>query len=305
MALTLISSKIPLCAFPPLRLEYVPMQIIETVEDFRSAERACARPLGLVPTMGYLHEGHLSLVRRARADNATAAASIFVNPTQFGENEDLSTYPRDMDGDLEKLEREGVDLVFAPSAGEMYPSGFDTSIDVGAATRRLEGEFRPGHFAGVATVVCKLLTITRPDNVYFGQKDAQQCVVIRRLNDDLNLGANVVVLPTVRDHDGLALSSRNAYLTADERQPALSLIRALRLAESLYDVGVRDAETIRQQMRQVLATEPRASVEYVSIADSQTLDELFHIDRPALVSLAVRVGAVRLIDNLILGSGET
>lgn len=281
------------------------MQIIETVEDFRSAERACARPLGLVPTMGYLHEGHLSLVRRARADNATAAASIFVNPTQFGENEDLSTYPRDMDGDLEKLEREGVDLVFAPSAGEMYPSGFDTSIDVGGVTRRLEGEFRPGHFAGVATVVCKLLTITRPDNVYFGQKDAQQCVVIRRLNDDLNLGANVVVLPTVRDADGLALSSRNAYLTADERQPALSLIRALRLAESLYDVGVRDAETIRQQMRQALATEPRASVEYVSIADSQTLDELFHIDRPALVSLAVRVGAVRLIDNLILGSEET
>ena len=280
------------------------MQIIETVEDFRSAERACARPLGLVPTMGYLHEGHLSLVRQARADNATAAASIFVNPTQFGENEDLSTYPRDMEGDLEKLEREGVDLVFAPSAGEMYPSGFDTSIDVGAVTRRLEGEFRPGHFAGVATVVCKLLTITRPDNVYFGQKDAQQCVVIRRLNDDLNLGANVVVLPTVRDADGLALSSRNAYLTADERQPALSLIRALRLAGSLYDVGVRDAETIRQQMRQALATEPRASVEYVSIADSQTLDELFHIDRPALVSLAVRVGAVRLIDNLILGSEE-
>ena len=288
-----------------MRLEYAPMQIIETVEDFRSAERACARPLGLVPTMGYLHEGHLSLVRRARADNATAAASIFVNPTQFGESEDLSTYPRDMEGDLEKLEREGVDLVFAPSAGEMYPSGFDTSIDVGAATRRLEGEFRPGHFAGVATVVCKLLTITRPDNVYFGQKDAQQCVVIRRLNDDLNLGANVVVLPTVRDADGLALSSRNAYLTADERQPARLLIRALRLAESLYDVGVRDAETIRQQMRQALATEPRASVEYVSIADSQTLDELFHIDRPALVSLAVRVGAVRLIDNLILGSEET
>ena len=281
------------------------MQIIETVEAFRSVERACARPLGLVPTMGYLHEGHLSLVRRARADNATAAASIFVNPTQFGENEDLSTYPRDMEGDLEKLEREGVDLVFAPSAGEMYPSGFDTSIDVGAATRRLEGEFRPGHFAGVATVVCKLLTITRPDNVYFGQKDAQQSLVISRLNDDLNLGANVVVMPTVRDADGLALSSRNAYLTADERQPALSLIRVLRLAESLYDVGVRDAETIRQQMRQALATEPRASVEYVSIADSQTLDELFHIDRPALVSLAVRVGAVRLIDNLILGSEET
>ena len=277
------------------------MQIIETVEDFRSAERACPRPLGLVPTMGYLHEGHLSLVRRARADNATAAASIFVNPTQFGENEDLSTYPRDMDGDLEKLEREGVDLVFAPAAGEMYPSGFDTSIDVGAIARRLEGEHRPGHFAGVATVVCKLLTITRPDNVYFGQKDAQQRLVIERLNDDLNLGANVVALPTVRDADGLALSSRNAYLTDDERQPALSLIRALRLAESLYDVGVRDAETIRHQMRQALATEPRASVEYVSIADARTLTELMYIERPALVSLAVRVGAVRLIDNVVLG----
>ena len=277
------------------------MQIIETVADFRAAERACPRPLGLVPTMGYLHEGHLSLVRRARTDNATAAASIFVNPTQFGENEDLSTYPRDMDGDLEKLEREGVDLVFAPAAAEMYPRGFDTSIDVGAIARRLEGEHRPGHFAGVATVVCKLLTITRPDNVYFGQKDAQQRLVIERLNDDLNLGANVVALPTVRDADGLALSSRNAYLTDDERQPALSLIRALRLAESLYDVGVRDAETIRHQMRQALATEPRASVEYVSIADARTLTELMYIERPALVSLAVRVGAVRLIDNVVLG----
>ena len=188
-----------------------------------------------------------------------------------------------------------------PPPSEMYPRGFDTSIDVGAIARRLEGEHRPGHFAGVATVVCKLLTITRPDNVYFGQKDAQQRLVIERLNDDLNLGANVVALPTVRDADGLALSSRNAYLTDDERQPALSLIRALRLAESLYEVGVRDAETIRHQMRQALATEPRASVEYVSIADARTLTELMYIDRPALVSLAVRVGAVRLIDNVVLG----
>ena len=276
------------------------MKVIETAADFRAAERACVRPLGLVPTMGYLHEGHLSLVRRARADNATAAASIFVNPTQFGEGEDLAAYPRDMEGDLEKLEREGVDLVFAPSADEMYPRGFDTSIDVGAIARRLEGEHRPGHFNGVATVVCKLLTIVRPDNVYFGQKDAQQCLVIKRLNADLNLAANVVVLPTVRDADGLALSSRNAYLTDAERQPALSLIRSLRLAESLYAVGVRDAEIIRHQMRQALATEPRTSVEYVSIADAQTLDELIVIDRPALVSLAVRIGAVRLIDNLTL-----
>ena len=276
------------------------MQVIETVADFRAAQRSCPRPLGLVPTMGYLHEGHLSLVRRARADNATAAASIFVNPTQFGENEDLSTYPRDMDGDLEKLRREGVDLVFAPPASEVYPPGFDTTIDVGDIARRLEGEHRPGHFTGVATVVCKLLTIVRPDNVYFGQKDAQQCLVIQRLNADLNLGANVIVMPTVRDPDGLALSSRNAYLTPEDRQSALSLSRALRLAEILHSEGVRDAATIRAQMQLVLNTQPTASIDYISIADAQTLQELTTIDRPALVSLAVHIGKVRLIDNVVL-----
>ena len=279
------------------------MQVIETVADFRAIERTYPRPLGLVPTMGFLHEGHLSLVRRARADNATAAASIFVNPTQFGENEDLSTYPRDMEGDLEKLRREGVDLVFAPSASEVYPPGFDTSIDVGDVARRLEGEHRPGHFTGVATVVCKLLTVVRPDNVYFGQKDAQQCLVIKRLNDDLNLGANVVVMPTVRDPDGLALSSRNAYLTPEDRQSALSLSRALRFAETMCEEGVRNAATIRSQMMMVLNTQPSASIDYVSIADAETLEEMTTIDRPALVSLAVRVGAVRLIDNVVLRPG--
>ena len=276
------------------------MQVIETVADFRAVERSCPRPLGLVPTMGYLHEGHLSLVRRARADNATAAASIFVNPTQFAESEDLSTYPRDMEGDLEKLRREDVDLVFAPSASEVYPPGFDTAIDVGAIASRLEGEHRPGHFTGVATVVCKLLTITRPDNVYFGQKDAQQCLVIKRLNADLNLGANVVVMPTVRDPDGLALSSRNAYLTPEDRQAALSLSRALRFAETMCGEGIRDAATLRTQMTMVLNTEPSASIDYISIADAETLEELATIDRPALVSLAVRIGAVRLIDNVTL-----
>ena len=276
------------------------MQVIETVADFRAAQRSRPRPLGLVPTMGYLHEGHLSLVRRARADNATAAASIFVNPTQFGENEDLSTYPRDMDGDLEKLRREGVDLVFAPPASEVYPPGFDTTIDVGDIARRLEGEHRPGHFTGVATVVCKLLTIVRPDNVYFGQKDAQQCLVIQRLNADLNLGANVIVMPTVRDPDGLALSSRNAYLTPEDRQSALSLSRSLRLAETLHSEGVRDAATIRAQMQLVLNTQPTATIDYISIADAHTLHELTTIDRPALVSLAVHIGKVRLIDNVVL-----
>ena len=278
------------------------MKVIQTVADFRAAQGEYPRPLGLVPTMGYLHEGHLSLVRRCREDNATAVASIFVNPTQFGPSEDLSTYPRDMEGDLAKLKAEGVDLVFAPEASEVYPDGFETTIDVGSIAQRLEGEHRPGHFRGVATVVCKLLTIIRPDNVYFGQKDAQQCLVIRRLNADLDLGAEVVVMPTVRDPDGLALSSRNAYLSQEDRKAALSLSRALTLAESQYDDGVRDANTMRREMLALLQAEPSASVEYVSVADAETLVELDSIDRPALVSMAVRIGRVRLIDNTTLST---
>ena len=278
------------------------MKIIQTVADFRAAQSERPRPLGLVPTMGYLHEGHLSLVRRCREDNATAVASIFVNPTQFGPSEDLSTYPRDMEGDLAKLEAEGVDLVFAPDASVMYPRGFDTTVDVGGIAHRLEGEHRPGHFQGVATVVCKLLTIVRPDNVYFGQKDAQQCLVIKRLNSDLDLGAEVVVMPTVRDPDGLALSSRNAYLSSEDRQSALSLHRALTLAESRYEDGVRDARAMRREMLDLLESEPSSSVEYVSVADAETLVELDSIDRPALVSMAVRIGRVRLIDNITLST---
>ena len=277
------------------------MKVIQTIADFRAAQRAYPRPLGLVPTMGYLHEGHLSLVRRCRADNSTAVASIFVNPTQFGPSEDLSTYPRDMEGDLAKLRAEGVDLVFAPQTSEIYPDGFDTTIDVGSIARRLGGEHRPGHFQGVATVVCKLLTIVRPDNVYFGQKDAQQCLVIKRLNADLDLGAEVIVMPTVRDPDGLALSSRNAYLSPKDREAALSLYRALNLAEAMYADGVRDSSAMRRKMMALLEAEPAASVEYVSIADAETLAELDSMDCPALASLAVRIGKVRLIDNVILG----
>lgn len=276
------------------------MQVIKTVSEFRVAERRVPRPMGLVPTMGYLHEGHLSLVRRARADNATVSASIFVNPTQFGPNEDLAAYPRDMDGDLAKLEAEGVDLVFAPTLHEVYPPGFDTHVDVGKLAIKLEGASRPDHFRGVATVVCKLLTIVRPDNVYFGQKDAQQCMVIKRLNADLNLGAEVVVMPTVRDSDGLALSSRNAKLSDGDRDAALTLSRSLKLAREMYESENRDAEEIRVQMRKLIESEPRTSVDYISIADAETLDELDTVDRSALVSLAVRVGDVRLIDNIVL-----
>ena len=250
--------------------------------------------------MGALHEGHLSLVRRARSDNATVVASIFVNPAQFGANEDLSTYPRDMDGDLAKLESEGVDLFFAPPLEEVYPDGFATYVDVGPIAERLEGASRPGHFRGVATVVCKLLSIVRPDRAYFGQKDAQQSLVVQRLNADLNLGAEIVVLPIVREPDGLALSSRNEYLGAGDRTAALVLYRSLCLAGELRRSGVTNADEIRGQMRALIEAEPRAAVDYVSVADADTLDELDVVDRSALVSLAVRIGSVRLIDNLKL-----
>ena len=276
------------------------MQLIETVSEFRVAERSAARPLGLVPTMGYLHDGHMALARRARADNATVSASIFVNPTQFAPNEDLAAYPRDMDGDLAKLEEAGVDLVFAPAPQEVYPAGFDTRVDVGEIAAKLEGASRPDHFRGVATVVCKLLTIVRPDKVYFGQKDAQQCLVIKRLNADLNLGAEVVVIPTIRDSDGLALSSRNAYLRDGDRESALTLSRSLNLAREMHQSEIHNAKKISAQMRNLIESEPRTSVDYISISDAETLDELDIIDRPALVSLAVRIGDVRLIDNTLL-----
>ena len=276
------------------------MQLIETVSEFRVAERSAARPLGLVPTMGYLHDGHMSLARRARADNATVSASIFVNPTQFAPNEDLAAYPRDMDGDLAKLEEAGVDLVFAPAPQEVYPAGFDTRVDVGEIAAKLEGASRPDHFRGVATVVCKLLTIVRPDKVYFGQKDAQQCLVIKRLNADLNLGAEVVVIPTIRDSDGLALSSRNTYLRDGDRESALTLSRSLNLAREMHQSEILNAKKISAQMRNLIESEPRTSVDYISISDAETLDELDIIDRPALVSLAVRIGDVRLIDNTLL-----
>ena len=273
------------------------MKTIRKIDAFRAEHARLAGPLGLVPTMGALHEGHMSLVRRAREENATAAVSIFVNPAQFGPGEDFEAYPRDMHADLARLEEAGVDVVFAPSAEEMYPEGFDTYVDVGRIAERLEGEARPGHFRGVATVVCKLLSIVRPDRAYLGSKDAQQGLVIQRLNADLNLGAEIVMCPTVREPDGLALSSRNAYLDADARRAATVLYRALSLARSL---GGGPAEAIRAAMLDVLEAEPLASVDYVSVADAATLEELETVDRPALVSLAARIGPTRLIDNIVI-----
>ena len=260
------------------------------------------RPLGLVPTMGYLHEGHLALVRRARNENATLAVSIFVNPTQFGLQEDVDSYPRDLDRDLRLLRKAGVDLVFVPSLAEMYPEGFDTWVEVGKLAQPLEGAHRPGHFRGVATVVTKLLNIVRPDRAYFGQKDGQQAAVIKRLALDLDMGVEIVVVPTVREEDGLALSSRNAYLSPPERAAAPVIYRALSRAESLWRSGEKDAALLRDEVLRILSSEPLVSgVDYVSVADAETLEELERVDRRAIVSVAVHIGKARLIDNIVIG----
>ena len=268
--------------------------------------RESRRPLGLVPTMGALHAGHIALVRRARQDSATLAVSIFVNPAQFGPQEDLALYPRDLERDLALLEVEGVDLVFTPGPEEIYPPGFDTWVDPGKLAARLEGAVRPGHFRGVATVVTKLLNIVGPDRAYFGQKDGQQTAVICRLVQDLNLSASIVVVPTVRDADGLALSSRNEYLTAEQRKAAPVIYRSLARIEDLWRGGLNDAKSLRRAARKLLEEEPLVdAVDYVSVADAETLEELDHIQVRAMASVAVRMGRTRLIDNIILEPPET
>ncbi len=276
------------------------MKIVETVAEMREAAASAARPLGLVPTMGAVHAGHAALMGRARSENETVVTSLFVNPKQFGPSEDFDGYPRDFARDLARFEAYGTNIAFMPPVEEVYRPGFSTSVDVGAIADRLEGTSRPGHFSGVATVVCKLLATVRPDRAYFGRKDAQQCLVVRRLNADLDLGAEIVVVPTVRDPDGLALSSRNVYLSGDERSSALVLHRSLRLARSLWEQGVRDAGEIRTRMRSLIDGEPGVRADYVSVADPATLDEVDLVEPPALVSIAAHVGRTRLIDNLVL-----
>jgi len=275
------------------------MRVIETVSEMREARAALGGSVGLVPTMGALHEGHLSLVRRARADNDHLVASVFVNPTQFGPREDLEEYPRDLEGDLRLLEAEGVDIVFAPTADEMYPPGFDEWVEVrGPLTSRLEGASRPQFFRGVTTVVARLFRIVQPQRAYFGEKDAQQLLVVRRMVREQGLPVEIVAGPTVREPDGLAMSSRNARLSPEERRTALVVPRALELAHMMVQRwGVRDADMLRESLEDYIRQKPQARIDYVSVADHETLEELEVIDRPALVLLAVRVGSTRLIDN--------
>ena len=278
------------------------MRIAATVDEMRAVRRDMAGDVGFVPTLGGLHEGHLSLVRAAREQNRHTVASIFVNPTQFGDPKDFAGYPRDTERDLALLRDEQVNAVFLPEAEEIYPAGASTFVEVEGITDTLEGEHRPGHFRGVATVVTKLFQIVQPQRAYFGRKDAQQLAVIRRLVRDLHFDIEIVAMPTVREPDGLAMSSRNALLSPDDRQAALVLSRALRRAEELFAAGERDGETLCAAMRGVIAAEPQAQVDYVSVADTETLRELARVEHAALASLAVRIGGVRLIDNVELKS---
>ena len=276
------------------------MMIVSTLDELRTARLLLDGTVGLVPTMGYLHEGHLSLTRRAKAECKYTIVSIFVNPTQFGPNEDLSKYPRDLERDLRLLDSVDVDLVWTPTPEVMYPPKFQTWVEVEEMTRPLEGSMRPGHFRGVTTVVAKLFNAVQPTKAYFGQKDAQQAAVIRQMVRDLNFSLEVVVCPIMREADGLAMSSRNVYLNAEQRKAATVLFRALSAARDEFEKGEHDAEKLRAKMKEVIEREPLAKMQYVSCADYDTLEELQTVTGKTLLSMAVFFGTTRLIDNFVL-----
>ncbi len=276
------------------------MIIVQTIPELRAARAMLPAPLGFVPTMGALHAGHIALVRRAHAESATVVVSIFVNPLQFNQAEDLARYPRDLAQDVTLLRDEGVALLFAPEAQAIYPSGHATTIQVARVSERLEGAHRPGHFDGVATVVGKLFNMVRPDRAYFGQKDAQQVAVVRRMVADLNWEVEIVAVPTVREPDGLALSSRNVFLSGTARQEALTLSQALTAARALWQKGERNADALRDAALRVFQGAPTVALDYLSLADADTLEELHGPVTRGLMSTAAHVGGVRLIDNVIL-----
>jgi pantoate--beta-alanine ligase len=276
------------------------MNVVTTLDELRTARGIIKEPLGLVPTMGALHDGHLSLVRRAKAECKSVAVSIFVNPTQFGPQEDLSKYPRDLPGDLALLADAGVDLVWTPTPVDMYPPDFQTWVQVDGLTLPLEGAIRPGHFRGVTTVVAKLFNAFQAQKAYFGQKDAQQAAVIRRMALDLNFPTEVIICPTLREDDGLAMSSRNRYLDPDERQAATVLYRALTSAKTAYKQGERNADALQKVVTDMVSSEPLAQLQYISCADYDSLQEVQQITGKTLLSMAAFVGKTRLIDNFIL-----
>lgn len=277
------------------------MKVVETIEELRKARAKLSSPVGFVPTMGYLHEGHLSLVRRAREECASVVVSIYVNPTQFGPKEDFNKYPRDMKRDLDLLKSEEVDLVWAPSNEIMYPAGYQTWVLVEEVSTPLEGSIREGHFKGVATIVTKLFNAVQPAQAYFGQKDAQQAAVIRQMVGDLNFPIKILVCPTIREPDGLAMSSRNIYLNPDERKAAVMLSRGLFTSRAAFISGEREASSLKKIVLDTLASEPMVKVQYVSCADPDTLQELDGQVERGLISLAATIGRTRLIDNVLVG----
>lgn len=278
------------------------MKTIKTFDELRNALVHLEKPVGLIPTMGYLHQGHLSLVRKAKEECSSVIVTIFVNPTQFGPGEDFSNYPRDIQADLKLLEMEAVDLVWIPSSEEMYPTGYQTWVNLEELSQYLEGTFRPGHFQGVTTIVAKLLIATSPQKAYFGQKDAQQSIIIKRMVQELNFNLEIVICPTVREDDGLAMSSRNSYLNPEQREAASVLYRALETARSAFNRGVVDAEQLRELMSSVISYEPLAHPQYIACSHLDTLEEWHgNIVGKALLSMAVYFGTTRLIDNMILG----
>jgi len=282
------------------------MKILKTIEEikaFAGEMSKAGKKIGLVPTMGALHEGHLTLMREARKECEIVIASVFVNPTQFGPNEDYDAYPRKFEEDCQKLEQEGIDAVFHPEPEIMYPQGYLTYVNVdGDITNRLCGARRPGHFRGVATVVTKLFNLSRATDAYFGQKDAQQVVVVRRFVEDLNIPVRIHMVPIVREESGLARSSRNMYLSSEEREAALVLSRSLKKAETAFAGGEKDTSALKKLVREELAGEKLAEIDYVELYSFPALQELAKVDQPALLAIAVKIGKTRLIDNVILGS---
>jgi len=282
------------------------MEIVSHVQEMKDLSRrlrAQGKLIGFVPTMGFFHEGHLALMRRAREECTLLIVSIFVNPTQFAPGEDYQSYPRDLERDLRMAAEEGVDIVFAPTPQEMYPEGYSTYVEVENLTERLCGGIRPGHFRGVATVVTKLFNIVQPHRAYFGEKDYQQLVVIERMVRDLNMDVEIIRCPTVREPDGLAASSRNVYLNPEERRAAQALYRALKQGERLFNHGVREAELIKREVKEVLAREPLVEPQYVEVVDGNTLEDVSVVEGGCVLALAARVGRARLIDNIILTEG--
>ncbi len=276
------------------------MEIIKTIAEMRRVRHSLKGAVGFVPTMGYLHEGHLSLVRRSRLENDFTIASIFVNPTQFGPSEDFERYPRDYPRDFGLLESVKTDYVFLPEPPDMYPSGYNTWVEVQQVTEQLEGAVRPGHFRGVSTVVAKFFNIVQPQHAYFGQKDAQQCVVVKKMAAELNMDLEVIICPTVREADGLAMSSRNVYLSTAERAQAPVLYQSLQKAREMWLAGERDSNRIRQAMTALIQQKPLGKIEYISIAGALSLNELEKADPPAVISMVVRFGKTRLLDNVLL-----